>query len=142
MASNDTKIKKVMELLEKQKADLVPVKLTFNTHALYKANGKVVNLNVVNSKQELIMLLAECITFKDSLQKAKDMVGSDVDSLIDGFTIDDWIHDVKLKYQFVEFKDKQKSIKLTEKKLEQLLSEDARTEIELDSIMDSFDIKL
>ena len=67
------------------------------------------------------------------LLSAKDLgVESDYD--ISGFKATDWITDLKAKLDDIKKKEEEKKLKLMEDKLTQLLSEDKKTELEIEEL--------
>jgi hypothetical protein len=53
---------------------------------------------------------------------------------ISGYSIDDWMTDIKLKLDILAQKEEEGKLKALESKLATLLSNDKKTELELDSI--------
>lgn len=55
-----------------------------------------------------------------------------------GFKLTDWIDDVKMKLMIVDRKNEEARLKVMEQKLESLMSEDKRVELELEKIVKEF----
>lgn len=53
---------------------------------------------------------------------------------IEGCLIDDWIDDIKSRLKIIAHKEEEKQLKVMEARLEELLLEDKRVELELDNI--------
>lgn len=53
---------------------------------------------------------------------------------ISGYDLNDWITDVKARLEVIATKIEENNLKAMEAKLDKLLSEDKKTELELDSI--------
>jgi hypothetical protein len=53
---------------------------------------------------------------------------------ISGYSINDWMTDIKLKLDILSQKEEENSLKALESKLAALLSNDKKTELELSSI--------
>ena len=53
---------------------------------------------------------------------------------ISGYDLNDWITDVKARLEVIATKREENNLKAMETKLDKLLSEDKKTELELDSI--------
>lgn len=130
MSKNDDKILKLREQIEKKKKELKNncVKFTPQTNCVLTLDGKTYNLNVCN-KEELTLLMIKLYTYEMS---ANDL---DISSLvISGFNIEWWILDIKNKLKMLEIKEETEKLKSNEELLEQLLSEDKKTELMLDEI--------
>ena len=56
------------------------------------------------------------------------------DFKLSGYSLDEWISDISKKLETHEVKQKQNELKAMEAKLDKLLSEDKKTELELDDI--------
>ena len=63
---------------------------------------------------------------------ADDLGISDLE--LSGYSIDDWISDIKNKMEVLNVKNEIANLKKMEAKLDKLLSEDKKTELELDDI--------
>ena len=70
---------------------------------------------------------------KLSLYK-KETENLDIDLVIYGYSIDDWITDIKNKFDVTKTKAEIYNLKTMESKLNELLSEDKKTELEIDDI--------
>ena len=64
---------------------------------------------------------------------AKDL-GIDLDYKVSGYYLCDWMADLKGKLKDIEKKEEEKKLKNMEKKLDELLSADKRTELEISEI--------
>ena len=53
---------------------------------------------------------------------------------ISGYNIEEWITDIKCKIEIFEYKKKEAELKALEVKLDKMLSNEKRTELELDEI--------
>ena len=68
-----------------------------------------------------------------------EMAASDLDMDLDeftisGFTIDKWMHDIDTQISVLTRAEKEKKLKETENTLNKLLSDDKRTELELEAL--------
>ena len=53
---------------------------------------------------------------------------------IAGYNIEEWIADIKSKIEIFEYKKKESELKVLEAKLDKMLSDEKKTELELDEI--------
>ena len=58
----------------------------------------------------------------------------------DGYTFNEWITDFKTRVRIIEWNGRKRKFDATTKKLNALMSEDARTETELDLIRKSLNL--
>ena len=71
-----------------------------------------------------------------------EMAASDLDMDLDeftisGFSIDKWMHDIDMQISVLTRAEKEKKLKETENTLNKLLSDDKRTELELEALAKS-----
>lgn len=98
----------------------------FNRHHLIIDNQNY-NLNVLQL-DELKLLLVRLNMY---LISAKDL---GIKLEIAGYNIDEWITDIKSKIEIFEHKKKESELKTLEAKLDKMLSDEKKTELELDEI--------
>ena len=117
-------IAELEERLEKdaKKSRFVPV-----TNCSIRIGGTGYNLNVLN-KKELTGLLVEINMYRLS------ELDLGVKMELCGYTTDQWMTDIKAKLSILEIKEKQEMLKRKKKELDKLLSDEKRTELELDAI--------
>ena len=89
---------------------------------------KPINLNVCSDKE----LKLHLISLNAYLMSAKDLGMNDFE--ISGYSVTSWIKDIKSKLEISELKKQQSDLKAMEQKLDKLLSDDKKTELELDDI--------
>ena len=130
MNTNDEKILNLKKQVDDRRKGL-GVKRQFApvTSCSIELYGQRYNLNV-SSKDTLNFLLV----LLHSLEMSQDDLDFSDPVLISGFTIQDWISDIKSKLDVLARRDKEAQLKELEKKLDALLSADKKTELELDSI--------
>ena len=81
-------------------------------------------------KEQLISLM---VKLNSLLLSAKDL-GVSNEYTISGYGLVDWITDIKAKIEIISRKDEEKALKVMESKLEGLLSEGKKVELELNEI--------
>ena len=64
----------------------------------------------------------------------KEAENLNIDFVISGYSIDDWITDIKNKFDITKTKAEIYNLKTMESKLDELLSEDKKAELEIDDI--------
>ena len=130
MSRNDDKIMELKKLIEDKKLSLAQgIKFEPVTNCSLELNEVRYNLNVLN-RDEIIYLLLE---FNMLLISAKDL-GLDKEYKVSGYTLDDWITDLKVKLEMTMQKSKEAELLRMERKLDKLLSDDKRVELTLNDI--------
>lgn len=137
MSANDTKIKELLTVIEKKRAKLGPKpRMSLKTNGLLKQDDKSININTINTLDECIREVANINQTHESYIKAAKLLNiEDIEMpKINGFSIEDWIDDFKLKVEVIKWAIEDKNIKSLESKLKDLRSEDLKTADALDEI--------
>jgi hypothetical protein len=127
---NDQKILELKKQIETKKEKLSKSqKFTPITNCSIEIDGVRHNIQVLQKEQVLILL----IKLNTYVLSAKDL--GLLDSFnISGYHVEDWITDLKLKFEIMNRKDEEQKLKAMEAKLDKLLSDDKKVELELDEI--------
>ena len=129
--TNDSKIMVLKKQIEDKKIKLgKSQKFSPITNSSIELDGVRTNIQVLN-KEQLTFLLVKLNSYAKS---AKDL---EIDFVISGYHIVDWIADIKSKLDFVSRKEEENKLKMMESKLHQLLSNEKKVELEIDEIMKS-----
>jgi len=129
--TNDQKIMELKKQIEEKKIKLgKSQKFTPITNCSIELDGVRVNIQVLN-KEQLTYLLVKLNSYAKS---AKEL---EIDFVISGYHVVDWITDIKSKLDFVSRKEEENKLKVMESKLHQLLSNEKKVELEIDEIMKS-----
>lgn len=125
---NDERVLQLKEVIDKKKLELKGAKkFTPLTNCVLDLEGQKFNLNVLQLSDLQILL----VRLNMYLISAKDLK---IDLEISGYNIAEWITDIKCKIQIFEFKKKETELKALEAKLDKMLSNEKKTELELDEI--------
>ena len=110
------------EELAKRTSRFVPI-----TNCLLVLDKITYNLHVESSEMLLIKLNMISMSAKD--------LEIDIDNLmISGYSLNDWIADVKSNLEVQKYKKEKNDLNALEKKLDALLSEDKQTELKIDEL--------
>jgi len=127
--TNDSKIMELKKQIEEKKIKLgKSQKFSPITNSSIELDGVRTNIQVLN-KDQLTYLLVKLNSYAKS---AKEL---EIDFVISGYHIMDWITDIKSKLDFVSRKEEENKLKVMESKLHQLLSNEKKVELEIDEIM-------
>lgn len=129
MSKNDDRILELKEKIEKKKLELSDKNTRFVpvTNCIIKLDAETNNLHACDA-DKLALLLVKLSLYK----KEADNLG--IKLMISGYVIDDWITDIKNKIDVMTTKSEMNNLKAMEAKLDKLLSEDKKTELEIDDI--------
>ena len=125
---NDERVLQLKEIIEKKKLELKGIKkFTPLTNCVLDLDGQKYNLNVLQLSDLQILL----VRLNMYLISAKDLR---INLEISGYNIAEWITDIKCKIEIFEYKKKETELKALEAKLDKMLSDEKKTELELDEI--------
>lgn len=128
MSKNDERVLQLKEIIDKKKLELKGAKkFTPLTNCILDLEGQKYNLNVLRLN-DLQLLLVRLNMY---LMSAKDLK---INLEISGYNIAEWITDIKCKIEIFEYKKKEAELKTLEVKLDKMLSDEKKTELELDEI--------
>ena len=128
MSKNDERVLQLKKIIEVKRSELKTVKkFTPITNCILDLEGQKYNLNVLHP-YDLRLLLVKVNMY---LMSAKDLC---IKFEISGYNIEDWITDINNKMEIFEHKYKESELKTLETKLDKMLSDEKKTELELDEI--------
>lgn len=129
---NDEMILQLKKKVEEQKEELakLPKTLQSETSTVFRPDVENMNLRVM-SVEQLKLLKVKLYTYA---MAATDLeIGID-EVVISGFSIDKWMHDIDMQISVLTRAEKEKKLKETEATLNRMLSDDKRTELELQEL--------
>ena len=135
-SANDSKTKELIKKVEDRKASLgTRPKISWNTNGVFLYNKDSLNLNVIKDKDLIVTCVAHLLSIEESSKKAASLLGFDSHKVMyNGYSISDWIDDFKTRVSVIKWEEEHVKFVALEKKLATLISEEARTEMELADI--------
>ena len=129
MNNNDDRIIVLKNEIEEQKKKIDKSKLKFipETNCVLDLDEKTYNLNALDY-EGLSVLLVKLNMYRIS----QEDLGFDLN--YSGYSIADWISDIKQKIEVLEIKSSIKHLDSMKANLDKLLSEDKATELKIDAI--------
>lgn len=125
---NDERVLQLKQVIDKKKSELKGSKrFTPLTNCVLDLEEQKYNLNVLQL-DDLQFLLVKLNMY---LMSAKNL---GICLEISGYNIEEWITDIKCKIEIFEYKKEEAELKALEVKLDKMLSNEKRTELELDEI--------
>lgn len=130
MSKNDDRILELKKQIDAKKKSISEKKVRFihETNCVLNMDGMTINLNVCLDDALLLLL----IRLNSYLMSAKDLNMADFE--ISGYSVTAWIKDIKSKLEVSSLKKEESDLKKMESKLDKLLSDDKKTELEIDEI--------
>ena len=99
------------------------------TNCSLELDGVRNNIQVLN-KEQLVSILVRLNVLKNSAEQ----LGLLEDYMIGGFSVEDWMHDVKTKMTILNRKQEEDKLKALENRLELMLSSEKKIELELEAM--------
>ena len=131
---NDERILMLKEQIEEKKKELgKQPRFSPITTCLFDREGCRVNIHTLTSIKDINAML---VFFNTYVMSARDLDIDCAEVELDGFSVLDWMEDLKSKKAVVEYTIKKEQLSTLEKKLDKLLSDDKKTELEIDAIAD------
>jgi len=115
-------------LITKNNMENYEFDITYKTNCHIDIDNTVEDIRWL-TKDQLIYILVKLNSYAKS---AKEL---EIDFVISGYHITEWITDIKSKLDFVSRKEEENKLKVMESKLHQLLSNEKKVELEIDEIM-------
>lgn len=136
---NDTQIKKLLKQITDKKNELGDKpRSSWKTNGVFKDVSRSTNINTINSIETCVNIVSILLGERESRVSAAKYLDLPLDfGCRDGFPIDDWLSDFKLRSTMILWDKEKKKLKVLESKLKDLRSEDAKTEDALADIMDA-----
>lgn len=134
--NTDQKTLDLIKEVNKRKAEIAlaekPYWLT-NCSFYYDENNKnnAVNIQVESSVKKLVSIAAFVLDKEESFKRAAVRLDIETpDFTWDGFTVDSWIEDLKMRINKIQVANKRKKLEMLESKLNAIISPKLRTELE------------
>ena len=130
MSKNDDRILELKKQIDTKKKSISERKIRFSpeTNCVLNMDGMAININVCSDDVLLLLL----IRLNSYLMSAVDLGMNDFE--ISGYSVIAWIKDIKCKLDISGLKKEESDLKRMENKLDKLLSDDKKTELEIDEI--------
>jgi len=143
MSKNDDSIKALLKKVEEQMFDLgAKPKSVLITNGVWGRLGEktTVNINTVSDKEVIIEIMSELLKSSYFKNMACEKLGmSPYANKFYGFSQKDWETDLKFRLSVIAWNEKSEKLSETKAKLNNLMSEDVKTELELAKILKSLE---
>lgn len=126
---NDERIMQLKQQIETKRKELANQNNRFTpvTNCMLLLDNVTYNLHLEVSEWLLIKVNMIAMSAKD--------LGMDISQVeISGYKLTDWLEDIGNKLKVQKYKEEKRKLEKLEKQLDSLLSDDKRTELEIDNI--------
>lgn len=135
---NDKKIKDYRKKVEDKRKELglQPKPAYITNQLLPLGNSQTrdkINLNLLNSTADCIGIASQLVLQGMANEKANEILGTKEYIVLGGHTIPNWLEDIKSRVNLIKWKEEKIKLDAMDKKLQDLLSADAKT---MDAIAD------
>ena len=127
MSKNDERVLQLKKLIETKRAELSTQRFVPMTNCVLDMEDKKYNLNVLQEK-ELEFLMVKLNAYAMSADNLK------INLVVSGYGVNEWLADISGKLAVITDKKKRDELKALEAKLDKMLSDEKKTELELDEI--------
>ncbi len=138
MKPNDKKVKEFREIVAMKKAEIAKAeKLNWLTNCTFSYNRDTsnphqrFNIQTVTDPKEFVEALAFLIVQERSFAEAANELGVSAKFKWQGFDTEDWKQDFQTRISRIKIAEKKKELAQLEVRLNALLSEDLKAELEL-----------
>jgi len=139
MAKTDSKTLELIKKVQQQKQEIAkaerPNWVTNCSFSYIEGSSKTVNLHVCRDVREMVCVVAFLKEREKSYISAVKELGVDAPEFKwNGFSVSDWVNDVKTRIDKVQIADKKKKLEALEDRLNKIISPELRAELELEAI--------
>lgn len=134
--SNDTKIKTLLQRVEEKKEELGrKPRARWNTTGVFKCPENDFNLNTIQDPKILVDAFSYLLREKSYREEAAQLLGVEVSPFKwDRFTLEEWQEDFRLRINILAYNKRKRELAELQAKLTKLISEETKTEMELENI--------
>ena len=140
MSTNDKQIKQYRMAVDKKREEMGPEPrpswITNQLLQLDPHNQSKLNLNLLNDEAKCVDAVRLLMLQVQAHDAANEALGTNLKLVISGYSSDDWIADIKQRLEVIRWKDEKVKLGNMDKKLQALLSEDAKTANAISDIAD------
>lgn len=135
---SDIQVKALLDIVNKKKAEIAALEVKPNwvtncAFSYFKKSQDIHNIQTANEGQ-LIDILVFLLNLESNHNKACEILGLDTKFIYLGYTLDEWTTDLKTRLSRLSISTKKSELATLEKRLNNLMSVDLKTQLELDEI--------
>lgn len=134
----DKKIEEQLSFIKNKKAELDKDQELIDSN--WKTSGRFITIDgkekrlKIMEREDVISLCSDIISKKESFDKTKSILEIEDEFMIDSFSYDDWIFDIKKRLATITKKSKLQELENFESRLKSIMSEDLKRSMEFEDI--------
>lgn len=134
--SKDEIVQELIKVVQERKAEIAKTeKAKWITNCSIPFEGTRINIQTVNDVDTLIRMAGTIIGHKKVLEDGSEFLLGEVQKLeLSGFSAEDWLKDIKTRYEKIQLASKKKELEEYESRLDKLVSPEVREQLELEAI--------
>lgn len=144
MSANDKQIEQYRQAVESKREELGteprPAFITNQLLQLDPHDTSKLNLNLLNDEAKCVDAVRLLMLQVQAHDAANEALGTNLKLLIGGYSSDDWIADIKSRLTVIKWKAEKVKLDKMDKKLQALLSEDAKTKNAIADIVNELEL--
>ncbi len=144
MSANDKQIEQYRQAVESKREELGteprPAFITNQLLQLDPHDTAKLNLNLLNDEAKCVDAVRLLMLQVQAHDAANEALGTNLKLLIGGYSSDDWITDIKSRLTVIKWKAEKVKLDKMDKKLQALLSEDAKTKNAIADIVSELEL--
>lgn len=140
--SNDAKIKEYREKIKAKRAELGE-----KPRPHYETNGLIVlpdnhkvNINLLSTVEACVDVVQQLLTKANAFNKANELLSTNIECTFGKYTLYQCVGDIKTRVHMIEWEAGKKTLDAMDRKLAELLSNDAKTEDTINNIAKELDL--
>lgn len=135
----DEQVQALFNVVQQKKAEIAKTeKPSWKTNCAFRYRPNIpaidANIQTITKVAELLEIAAFLIEKESCYQKANEALGTDVKFKWLGYSLEDWMADIKTRVNKVEISKKKEELEKLETRLNSLISPEMRNQMELDEI--------
>lgn len=141
MADDDKEVLQLINKVQTKRADIERAsRPNYKTNLVFSYSNNIksdnINLHTVNDLSTFIYAAGYLISRKEEYEKTAKLLGVSKPPVLSwcGYSIDDWIDDIKAKVKKIEIEKEKEKLSTLEKRLDNIISPELRRKLELQSI--------
>lgn len=138
----DEKVLALLKEVETKRTEISKLsnKITYETKLTFVLpDGKQINLNTILDVNKLIYYFSIIKNQIETIESSAKLLGiENFQSKFDGYSLEEWTTDFKTKIGLINIKQLKDNLKIKEEKLNSMISEDKKKELEFEKILKDF----
>ena len=135
----DEQVQALLKIIQEKRAEIAKIeKPSWETNCAFRYNPNSAaldaNIQTVTKIPELVNIAAFLLEKESFHNKANETLGTDVKFKWLGYSLNEWMADIKTRLSKVEISKKRDELDKLEKRLGSLISPELRNQMELDDI--------